>query len=375
MEEASEDASQEKKKTVWERFKAFFVRMKEWLFGLFKKKTEEATKRLPSEADLKQAAENLKPDVAMQQAEEKHNAAKTEAPAKPAAQATPQPAAQAKPAAATPIPPEAGGGDAKSKAVALFGQKAAEITEKATALIDTDIRKFFAGSVPDIMKIVMSAKGTEHQHIVGSQMEKALSDMAHRLNVIGRTIAKATRSSIEKETAEVLAHELGDPLDIGTLTDFLNNTQAGDQWVRSVDKQDHKSLMNGFNRYCGYVLNIATVPMARQISFITKAVEETSKFTDEFIRNNENSENADVELVRKLQEIYTREIAPIASAFNKILSVYVNSCEQATKFQHYRGRMISLAGHVTKQVIGEEQFNLIDWRVTVGAMCNKITNV
>ena len=373
MEESSGDATEDKKKTMWEKFKAFFTRIKTWLMGLFKKRSAviDQIDELKKDVDIKKA---FNAEEAMKREAEKHSKAKEAAPqAQPAAKEEPAQATQPKPepvkeAAAPKVAEQTPRGETQLKdANAAFSSSRAKITELAKNNLKAVLVSKFSGEFSDIMRIVMSVEGSGNDNNTGRQTAEALDAVRAELYSIGRHIANiAAGKTVPTDSG------IGDAIDSDVVAEIKRISEGSDrgkQWVMQVQSHSFDEIIKGYKRYCGFVLNIAESINTRALRSIEKSLGDVLQETEKLL----GSEGTDAESVRFIQKVYTEKVVPVNAGFNKILHMYVSACKQAAHGQHLKGAIINGVSAATKEVTGEDQYEHIDWQSTVGVLCNELT--
>lgn len=396
MEEAQEDGKEQAKATAWERFKAFIKRIKDWFMGLFKKRQSELDKIEQQEAQIKKfisdwkkndplkdtmdkfradmeksrneiqerwgeslnkMRDNMKARDAERAAEAKRRQeAQTEADAKTAADNKQREEEFAKQQ-----------GELRAKmqeAHKVFAAKRSEILEAAKASVDELLRKKFSSEIPSVMKIVMSVEGSGDDVALGREILTYLDEAKVRIVRIDRILLNLSKG----QDSGVKDYEDGTKINIEKLKDIFSGNERSEAWIKGIPQHSHEELIRGYNRYCGYVVNICSTLGANLLRRIDDTIKNTVETTEELSQK----EGIDVAGIAAVQKIYAEEIAPISSDISKIIVVYGDSLKQATAIGHLNYGILDAVKKAAQQVLGEETYHSLNWSETVGVLANEV---
>lgn len=295
---ALEDLDNETSNTLWEKFKAFLKRIKEWIFGLFSKK-KETIKNLPPKEVAESAA---KMDVA---AEVKDMHEKTK-PAEPVATEKPSEPIKQEPASAPapePLPVK-------------------EILSEAEQKIADTLRNHFRNKMPNAALFAMIWPNKSDAQAIADN-EEFSSRMRETFRLVSNNYGSIEKGynagKVESKETQIAAAS----------KDFFDGLEEAREWMKTIDQRPLADLIKIFHRF--QALCVPFYSKAKELEDLVEKLEQFIEKCDAGINRLKGSSEAKSYQVSK--DFFVREVMPLVTTYNKVLSVYIAYIKEIETFK------------------------------------------
>lgn len=375
LEEAQEDAKEQAKSGLWERFKAFFKRIKDWFFGLFKKnednidhiekavndlnkqqkdftedlkaKTEEAFKKFQEKAteDLKSKKSDyvdpLKKMAEDQQKKDEQKAKEEEEKANQAEEAKEYHKKMMDEAM-----------EAVKKIDSILAPKKQECQKAAFDAANSVIRSFFKNRAPSIARLVAGAKGAS-RYTVGKVISSNLSNMVLTIEGIGGFLESLQRGEgIHLKSLDDMEKE---KIDISFFKGFEEELASGNAFVENIDSASHKELLSLLKAFGGFTDEALKGGLrAAGLRRVDKALKETISITDSLV----NKEGVDPSVIARIQKVYNEQVVPISVEFQKLLGMINQALKEAVRKDELASEIVMAISEGLAKASGMETYEV-----------------